>query len=503
MSDETPARRGMPVRLRFLLPDQLVLGNPAAEVQSLTFLSAEAGAGTLFFKCRYWGIEATAAEAIANGAPFVVLQQGDPEIAALPPAITRIVVRDVNQAFAIACARFYGQAHRDLTLIGVTGTKGKTTVCHLVDAALRHAGLRTGLMTSLTRKLPSGEFKAPNTTSVPLRLHRFLGRVRHQRGTHAVLEVSSIGIAESRVYGLRFAAVAFTNLGSEHLEYHGGRDAYLAAKQRLFTEASRDTLCAINTDDPAGRIIAESATGRVVTFGLRDADLVPESWSFDADGMRLRIEGREMRLPMFGEHNVYNALAAIAIARDIVGSTATAMDAMQSITPLPGRLQRVPTPLGVDVYVDYAHTPESVEAALRAVAAVSGPRKRVALIGCSASSDHSKRPLIARAASAGADLCIFTTDNPESELPAAILSEMLAGLDPALAQSGRVRTIEDRAAAIAAAIELAMPDGTVVLMGKGSEQTQLVNGRRLAHNDYEVAADALRALERRGQEALA
>ncbi len=492
------------MKLRYLLPDQLVLGNPDSEVASLAFLPRQVGSDTLFFKCRYHGIDVTAAEAVAKGARYVVLQHDDPESLTLPRDVTRTFVRDVNRTFAVACARFFGQVHRKLTIIGVTGTKGKTTVCHLLDAAMRQAGLRTGLVTSLTRKLPNGEVKAPNTTPTPLSLHRFLRRVDRQRGTHVVLEVSSIGIAESRVHGLRFGAVAFTNLGSEHLEFHGGRDGYLATKQRLFSDASMhaspDTLCVINTDDAAGRLVRDAAAGRIVTFGLHDADLVPDSWSSDGRTMRLRVEDHELLLPFFGEHNVYNALAAIALARNVLGSTALAVAAMQHAAPLSGRLEHVPTGLDVDVFVDYAHTPESVEAALRAVASASGSRKRIAVVGCSANSDRGKRPLIARAAASGSDVCIFTSDNPDFEDPEAIGRDMLAGLDPATAVSDRVRMIVDRANAIAAAIDLAMPDGTVVVMGKGSEQVQLVRGERLPHSDLEIAAGVLSAIERRREE---
>lgn len=477
------------------------MGNPAADAGSLAFLPSKVRPDTLFFKCRYHGLEVTAAEAIAKGARYVVLQEGDAEEQTLPPDVTRTIVRDVNRTFAVACGRFFLQAHRNLTIIGVTGTKGKTTVCHLLDAALRQAGLKTGLVTSLIRRLPKGEFQATNTTPTPFGLHRFLRRAHRQGVTHVVLEVSSIAIAESRVHGLRFAALAFTNLGSDHIEYHGGRDAYLDTKQQLFSDpsmhASRDTLCVINTDDQDGRAVRDAAVGRVVTFGLRDADLVPESWSCDASGMRLRIEGHETHLPLFGEHNVYNTLAAIALARDVLGSTATAMDAMRYAAPLPGRLERVPTALGVDVYIDYAHTPESVEAALRAVAGISGTRKRIAVVGCSANSDRGKRPLVARAAAAGADICILTSDNPDFEEPELIVREMLAGLDRATESSGRVHTIIDRAQAIAAAIDLAMPDGTVIVMGKGSERAQFVRGQRLPYNDLEVAADVLRTIERR------
>lgn len=475
--------------------DVVETSDPSVDIKTVGGLPQHVGPSGAFFKLKSPTMHLTAAAALAEGAGHVVLEEGDPEAATLPPAVPRTIVRNVNRAYAAACANLSRNAHRKMTFIGVTGTKGKTTVCHLVDAALRKAGVRTALISSLALRFPDGsERPAMNTTPDPLLLHLFLMEALRKKATHVIMEVSSIGIAEERMHGLRFQSVAFTNLGSDHFEYHGGRGNYIAAKQRLLCDpslhASISTLCVINGDDAVGRELA-AAAGRVQTYGLRDGTVTPEEYSFDESGMTIRVGGRQLRLPLLGEHNVSNALAAVALTAEVLGSVPAAIAAMNDAPPIPGRLQRIPTSLGVQVYVDYAHTPESVEAVLDTIAAIAGGKRRIAVVGCSGNSDRRKRPLIARAAAAASDICILTSDNPNHEHPASIIRDMIAGL------RGRaeLRTIIDRPTAIAQAIELAHPDGVVVILGKGTERFQLINGKRIPHNDATVAARILSSLE--------
>ena len=476
-------------------------GEPATPITSIALHPEQVRRNTLFVKTRYPELRSvTAREALRVGARYVVLEEDDEELPSLPAGTPVAVVRNVKRAYATACANFAGNVHRKLTLIGVTGTKGKTTTCHLIDAALRAAGLRTGLISSAVWRLPDAEAVARNTTPEPALLHHFFHELHRQGGTHAVLEVSSIGILEERVHGLAFAGVAFTNLGTDHFEYHGGRDAYLATKRRLFDDpafhASPNTICALNADDPVGRSFAGSAAGRVVTYGLRDADVTPESYSFDSSGLSIRLDGVDVRLPLVGEHNVSNALAAYTLTADILGSGRAAAEAMGHAQPVPGRLERVPTTLGMDVYVDFAHTPESVTAVLTALRAVAGSRRCIAVVGCSGKSDHGKRAPMARAAVSGADQVVITSDNPNHEHPGSIARDMLAGISADVA-SERFRVVLDRHSAIKAAIELAQPDGIVVLLGKGTETYQMINGRRTPHSDAASAASVLRELEAR------
>jgi UDP-N-acetylmuramoyl-L-alanyl-D-glutamate--2,6-diaminopimelate ligase len=456
--------------------------------------------GNFFFKLRSPQFRRSAAEAVGRGAKGVVLEAGDPEEANVPSGVPYVIVDDVNRAFARVCSRLFGDAHEGLVLIGITGTKGKTTVCHLVDGALRACGLRVGLLSSLVRRLPDLECAAPNTTPDALSLHSFLADLRRRGGTHAVIEVSSIGIAEERIFGLRFDALALTNLGSDHLEYHGGREAYIAVKRRLFIEPafhrSASTLCAFNADDPICREIAKSSLGRVMTFGFAAADVTPEDYQSSIDGITLRLNGHELKSPLFGRHNASNLLAAATIVRDVMQSE-SAFRQLQNVTALPGRMERLTTTAGVDVYVDYAHTPESVRAALDAVREIAAGRRIVSLVGCSGNSDRAKRPLMARAAMEGSDLCIFTSDNPGDEHPASIVMDMLRGT--AGAAEGRVKTVLDRSLAIAHAIREALPDGIVVLMGKGVEKFQRIAGASIPHSDHEAAARVLREVSQQVQ----
>jgi UDP-N-acetylmuramoyl-L-alanyl-D-glutamate--2,6-diaminopimelate ligase len=207
------------------------------------------------------------------------------------------------------------------------------------------------------------------------------------------------------------------------------------------------------------------------------------------------FNGDELRLPLFGEHNVSNALAAVALATHVLGSRRAAIDGMTDVQPIPRRLERIRTTLDVQVYVDCARTVESVETVLATIAAISGKRKRVAVLGCSGDSDRRKRTLMARAAAAGSDICILPSDNPNQEHPASIIRDMITGLRPS-EQKAEVRAILDLEAAIEKAIELAMPDGVVVLLGKGTERFQLVEGKRFPHSDYAVAERVLNQLTR-------
>jgi UDP-N-acetylmuramoyl-L-alanyl-D-glutamate--2,6-diaminopimelate ligase len=472
--------------------------SPPKTVTAVAVVPSQVRPGSVFVKCAWPTLRTTAAEGVRSGASHIVLQEGDPEQATLPPEVSRTVVRDVNRAYAVMCANFTGNAHHKLKLIAVTGTKGKTTTCHLVDDALRHAGIETALCSSLALRLPRAVRASVNTTPEPLLLHSFLAEASRQGASHATIEVSSIAIAEERIHGLRFDALGFTNLGSDHLEYHGGRERYADVKRRLFCDpsfhASPSTLCAINGDDPVGRELARSTLGRVQTFGLHTGELTPSAYSCDESGIWMRIEGRELHLPLLGEHNLSNALAAITLTAGILGSVPAAIDAMVGAKPVPGRLERMETTLDVQVYVDYAHTPESVEAVLDTIAAIAGNRRRVAVVGCSGNSDRQKRPRIARAAAAGSDICILTSDNPNHEHPASIIRDMIAGLRPS-EQRAELHTIIDRRAAITKAIELALPNGVVVLLGKGTERFQLIEGRRVPHSDRAVAGSILSQLE--------
>lgn len=435
---------------------------------------------------------ASAARAISNGASAVIVDESDDECRTLsdqPVPVLR--TRRPDQAFAIMSANLHGNAHRSLTMLGITGTKGKTTTAHLVDDALRAAGISSCLVSSQVRRLPSCTHRANNTTPRPPALHSFLNDALRQGTTHAVLEVSSIGIDEERVHGIRFAHVAFTNIGSDHIEYHGGRENYLGAKRRLLTDeyCVPDTVRVINADDAAGRLLISEFAAGAVSFGIRNGDTRPSIYRNNKDGIVLKIDGHAIESPLVGDPNVYNLLAAYCIVRGVIGDESAAAEAIAKARPVAGRLERIPNNSGIEVYIDYAHTEESVSGVLTAIHKLHEGRRCVAVIGCSANSDKRKRAPIARAAAANSDVCVFTSDNPDHEHPASIVLAMARGLDAPL--SKKVVTVIERHDAIRRAIEAARPDGVVVVMGKGDEAFQLVRGRYVPHSDRDIARDIL------------
>ncbi|MEA2417194.1 MAG: UDP-N-acetylmuramoyl-L-alanyl-D-glutamate--2,6-diaminopimelate ligase [Thermoanaerobaculia bacterium] len=436
--------------------------------------------GDVFFKLRSSRLRLSAADAIRRGAACVVLEAGDEEEAILPPDFPYAVVDDVNGAYARTCSRLF-EAHRQLTLIGVTGAKGKTTVCHLIDAALRASGIRTGLVSSLVFRLPDSERPTAAWAPDTLTIHGFLAALREQGGTHAVIELASIGIAEDRLYGLQFDALAFTN--------HDADDAHMAVNRRLFTDRgfykSSMTLCAFNSDDPAGRELAKSSPGRVVTFGFGAADVTPERYASDRAGISMRLNGHDLRFPLIGRRNAENVLAAAAIIAGILPSEGAAVH-LQIVQPLPGRLERLPAPAGIDVYLDQPYMPANIEASLAAVREFAGSRRIVCVIGCAGGVDRALRPLRATAAVNAADFCILTMDDPRDEHPGSIVMDMLKGLRDAAPD--RWKTILHRPTAIAVAIREASPDGIVVLMGRRA------NGAELRSNDRHLAMDVLHEL---------
>ena len=459
--------------------------------------------GDLFCLCRlpWLARPGRAAVALRNGAAAVLLDDNSYEIGRLERKQVPIVrVPDANQAYAKVCSNYFGNAHRDLALFGVTGTKGKSTTCHLIEEALRGGGLQTGVISSVMRRSPRGETVGTLTTPEPYELHETLKGMLEEGATHVVLEASSIGLAESRLHGVRFDAVVFTNLGSEHLEYHGGKLAYGDVKRTLFCDSrfhrSESTLCVVNADDPFGVGLMAEAAGRKISYGIEQGDMRIAVGGATLDQMAVTLDGVKFRTSLVGRYNALNLLAAYIVSRDTLGSEAQAMDSIRNASPLPGRRERVATRNGPDIFVDYAHTPEGVAAVLDSFAEVRKERVLVAVAGCSGSSDKAKRPMIAQAAIERSDLLILTTENPRFEDPLGILREMEEGVDAkTLHKSGRLEVIPDRQEAINLAIRRAHPAGIVVILGRGSERFQEVGGEKRPFDDREAARKAVRKLE--------
>ncbi len=399
-----------------------------------------------------------------------------------------LVADDPRSVLGEVASWVHGHPSRDLTVVGITGTNGKTTTAFLLEAGLRASGRRTALLGTVLTRIGEDEVDSVRTTPEATDLHAMFAVMR-ERGVDAVaMEVSSHALALGRVGGVRFATSVFTNLSQDHLDFHPTMEDYFAAKASLFAPGV-SARGIVDVDDAAGRRLVAMGQIPLQTCGA-EGDWRAVEADLRADGSSFRLLGPDVDVPasvaLPGAFNVSNAVAALAV---LISSGVTADDAVRGIASLagvPGRMERVDVGQPFTAIVDYAHTPEAVVTLLSAVREVTAGRV-VVVLGCGGDRDRGKRPLMGRAAVDGADLAVLTSDNPRSEDPSVILAEM--------AQPG-AHIEPDRRAAIAYAVAQAGPGDTVVIAGKGHERGQEIAGEVLPFDDRAVLRAALQAVPR-------
>jgi UDP-N-acetylmuramoyl-L-alanyl-D-glutamate--2,6-diaminopimelate ligase len=407
-------------------------------------------------------------EAVSAGAVALLCERR------LDVPVPQLVVADVRSAMARVAARVHGDPSLALDVVGVTGTNGKTTVVSMIAAVLEAAGRHPATIGTLT-----GARTTPEAPDLQRRLAQML-----DEGVDAVaMEVSSHALALHRVDAVDFAVAVFTNLGIDHLDFHGTPEAYFAAKARLF-ERGRARVGVVNVDDVRGRLLVDAADVPMVAVSMADASDVRT----ERGGTHLRWRDAEMWIPLHGRHNVANALlaaeacTALGVERDAV------VRGLAALGVVPGRFETFDLPGDAVAVVDYAHTPDALEHALAACRDLAADRGRVTVVfGCGGDRDRTKRPLMGQVASRLADRVIVTSDNPRSEDPGAIADEVLAGVE------GPVEVVEDRAAAIRAAIDGAAPHDVVLVAGKGHEQGQVFADRTVPFDDRDEVRSAIAA----------
>lgn len=495
-----PSGQGF-VRLREFrdcLQPREVLRWREASVDGLCFHSAEARAGNLFFAIKGNQSDGSlyAQQAVARGAIAVVAE------APLMLPVPVLVVANAREALADAARYYYRDPSRALSVIGVTGTNGKTTTAHLIRACLQADRRQVGLLGTIAYEFGGRRIPASNTTPDPVRLHGYLREMADRFASACVMEVSSHSLEQDRVRGVRFATALFTNLTQDHLDYHGTMANYCAAKARLFASLQAGAAAVINRDDAAAGAMAEELGRgvRVIWYGLSaDADVRAENIRLGPDGTRFTMvmpNGRvELFLRLVGLHNVYNALGAAAAALSLGASELTVASALEDARGVPGRLEQVDAPTGlgsrIRTFVDYAHTPDALDKVCATLADLAEGRLHV-VFGCGGDRDRSKRAPMAAAVARHADSAFLTSDNPRSEDPEAILDDMAPGLQGA---EGEWFRVVDRAEAIRAAIAHAQPGDTVLIAGKGHETYQISKDSVVPFDDRIEAARALAAKE--------
>jgi UDP-N-acetylmuramoyl-L-alanyl-D-glutamate--2,6-diaminopimelate ligase len=486
---------------RAMPPDQWPLlpagvGALATPCRGVTHDSRRVEAGWVFVALR--GLKEDGAEfapkAIAAGAVAIVSDRAPSTATAVP----WIVVKDARLALAWLAAEFFGHPSREMQVIGITGTNGKTTTGYLVSSIVDAAGTRCGLMGTVTYRIGTNEFTATRTTPEAPELQGMMRQMVDAGCGACVMEVSSHALALRRVDSIQFAAAVFTNLTRDHLDFHLNMEDYFAAKRRLFEMLPQDAPALINVDDPRGTAMGEAA-GRPVTYAInRAADVTSGPLSFSFAGLdfdaRTPRGAVHVRSRLMGRPNVYNILAAVGVTAALGLPLEAIERGVERLEGVPGRFERVSSADDdIVVIVDYAHTDDALRNLLE-MARPLAARRLLTVVGAGGDRDRTKRPLMGMVAARLSDVVVITSDNPRSEDPARIIDEVNLGAQPEMKQRRvEVVAIVDRRAAILYAVTHAEAADVVLIAGKGHEKYQEIGGETLPFDDVAVAREALEA----------
>ena len=486
--------------LRELLDDideKKTTGPLDVEVSGLAYDSRAVVGGDAFFCIRGLVTDGHlyAAPAAARGAVVVFVERELEE--ELPAGVALVEVPDTRYAMARLSSAYYGQPSREMRLVGVTGTNGKTTTAFLVESILKEEGGVTGLIGTVENHIGDAVEEVTRTTPESLDLQRLLRRMADAAVDTVVMEVSSHALELHRASGCEFDVVAFTNLTQDHLDFHISLEDYFGAKRRLFEgeEFGPERVAAINIDDPFGRRLLEETSLRSISFGLEPgADVCAGEVEVLPEGNRflLKTPRAETRLltRLQGRFNVYNCLAAAAVGHALGAAPEATARGLERLGGVPGRFENIECGQPFTALVDYAHTPDGVRNVLEACREVSAGRV-IIVVGCGGDRDRSKRPLMGRVAVELSDLAIITSDNPRGEEPASIIEMMLEGVRDDF--SGERYTVEvDRRTAIRRAVEEAEEGDLVVVAGKGHESGQIFSDGVIPFDDRQVLRECLR-----------
>lgn len=462
------------------------------EIAGLHYDSRKAGAGDCFFAVR--GTQCDGhdfiADAVRAGVAAVVCE----ELPALQEeGVSYVVVDDSNGAMADMAAAFYDHPSRELRLVGVTGTNGKTTVATLLCDLFGALGYRAGLISTVVYRVGNRETESTHTTPDAVRLNAMLREMVDAGCEYCFMEVSSHSIVQERIRGLKFEGAVFTNITHDHLDYHKTFAEYIKAKKRLFDSLPEEAFALVNADDRNGEVMAQNTRARTSRYSLRTAaDFNCKIVEMLFDGMLLRMDGSEVWVNFLGRFNACNLLAVYGTARLLGADKEETLRALSALRSVRGRFEPVRSASGITAIVDYAHTPDALENVIATVNDIRKPSQQlIAVCGCGGDRDRAKRPEMGAIASRDASIAIFTSDNPRTEDPEAILDEIMAGVR----EGARCLRIADRAQAIRTAVMLARPNDIILVAGKGHETYQIVGREKRHFDDREELAAAFREMK--------
>ncbi|HJA97065.1 MAG TPA: UDP-N-acetylmuramoyl-L-alanyl-D-glutamate--2,6-diaminopimelate ligase [Candidatus Alistipes faecavium] len=474
-------------------PVKALLGDGGTVVGGLAFDSRAVRPGDCFFAVV--GTQADGhdyiAAAVERGAAAVVCQRlPEPQAA----GVAYVVVEDSAGAMADMAAAFYGYPSRELKLVGITGTNGKTTTVTLLYDLVRAMGYRAGLISTVVYRIDGREIASTHTTPDPIRLNAMMREMADAGCDYCFMECSSHAIVQERTRGLDFAGGIFSNITHDHLDYHKTFAEYIRAKKRFFDTLPAGAFALTNADDRNGAVMVQNTAARVSTYSLRAmADFRGKILEMHPDGMLLRLDGQELWVSLLGRFNAYNLLAVYGAACLLGLDRREVLRVMSTLQPVDGRFEVVRAANGTTAIVDYAHTPDALENVLQTIGELRTPTQQLIVVcGCGGDRDRTKRPEMAAIAVKHASTAIFTSDNPRHEAPEAILDDMTAGLDAGT----RYLRITDRAEAIRTAVMMSHPGDLLLVAGKGHETYQIVGDEKHHFDDREELRKAFETLSR-------
>ena len=422
--------------------------------------------------------------AVEKGAAAIMYQDAA-KVADVPEGVALVQVESSRYALAIVSANFYDNPSRKLTLVGITGTNGKTTTVTLLYRMFTSLGYSCGLLSTIANYVGSRGSEAVNTTSDPLTINSLLNEMVNEGCEYCFMEVSSIGVEQDRVAGLHFKAGIFSNLTHDHLDYHKTFAEYLRCKKLFFDTLPKDAYAITNIDDRNGMVMTQNTKAKIVTYSLRSiADHSCRVVEQSFEGMLLRIDGKEVWTGLIGQHNAYNLLALYTTATTLGADPEETLVAISALKPAPGRLENIRGPKGISVIIDYAHTPDALENVLGTLRDIAPGHELICVFGCGGDRDKTKRPEMAQVAQKLADKIIVTSDNSRTERTADIMANIKAGMDI----SGKAKSlfIEDREQAIRTAVMIASEGATILLAGKGHETYQIIGTEKTHFDEKEI-----------------
>ncbi len=472
-----------------------VSGSTGVMVNTICFDSRKVAEG-----CVFVAIKGTLTDghkyidkAISAGANSIVCEELPED---LINDITYVEVLDANQALAIMASNFYDNPSKNLKLVGVTGTNGKTTVSSLLYQLFKKAGYKVGLLSTIRIMVDNREFSTSHTTPDAMTINQYLSLMNEAGVEFCFMEVSSHGIHQKRIEGLVFEGAIFTNLSHDHLDYHKTFAEYRDTKKKLFDDLPKRAFALTNIDDKNGLVMLQNTAAKKYTYALKSyADYRARILENQFNGQLLKIDDNELWTRLIGHFNAYNILAIYATA-DLLGlEKLETLRLLSELENVDGRFQYFISKERITAIVDYAHTPDALKNVLETINALrTGNENVITVVGCGGDRDRSKRPVMGHIASAMSGKAIFTSDNPRSEPPLIIIEEMEAGVEPQNLR--KVLSIENRNQAIKTACQLAVPNDIILVAGKGHETYQETNGERVDFDDFKIIKEVLTGLNK-------